>query len=223
MNIQEQQPFLEWLKTTDVKNTSEVLKILSGRLWEERKKNNGLTPYEVFNSSIGMGGNYTTIIAIPKVLAADGTLLGYAHKMREAADDGYHDYYHQPGTLMRTTQPDPFRDALVRLTKEFFGKEYDKADVPVTQLGFKVESLPISFVWEAFRKAFATRIAFFITIPEEVYIQHMKQGSGKDWQLVTDPFHTDLKIIPFELLWLQYTINNPQEYQMVIPEEDVLP
>jgi hypothetical protein len=222
MNTQEQELFLEWLKTTDLPNTSEVLSILAERLWKERQKNNGLIPFTVFNPSIGMSGNYTTVIAVPKVVAADGTFLGYAHKKREAGDDGWSGYYHQPGTLMWTTQPNPFRDTLVRLTGELFGQEYSKKDTPVTELGFVVEELPISFVWESFRRAFATRIAFFVTIPEEVYEQEMKQNSGKEWQLVADPYDTNLTIVPFELLWLQYAVQNPEPYKLIIPPEDVV-
>jgi hypothetical protein len=223
MDKEEQKPFLDWLKNVDLKETASALEILSERLWQERLKNKGFTLYEVFNPSIGMGGNYTTIIAVPKVVAADGSLLGYAHKMREAGDDGYNDCYHQPGTLMRATQGDPFRDALVRLTGEFFGQDSSHNGKAVTELGFESETLPVSFVWEAFRKAFATRIAFFITIPQDVYEVQMKQGSGKDWELVQDPFTTALKVIPFELLWLQYAVKSPEPYKLIVPPEDVLP
>jgi hypothetical protein len=51
----------------------------------------------------------------------------------------------------------------------------------------------------------------------------MKQGSGKDWELVQDPFTTALKVIPFELLWLQYAVKSPEPYKLIVPPEDVLP
>lgn len=222
-SMQDKQVFLDYLRDTNLTDLGEEFSVLAERLWAERKKNNGFIPREVFNQSVGMGGNYTTIIAIPQVVSESGEVLGYAHKMREAGDDGYQEYYHQPGTLMRTTQPDPYGDALKRLTQEFFGANEKYQGQKITELGFVVTEIPVAFVWEAFRRAFATRIAFFIDIPLSVYQSEMVEGSDKEWVLVEDPDTTETKIIPFEIEWLKWAVAEKREsYPLIIPEEDVL-
>jgi hypothetical protein len=214
---------IHWLKNKDLKDLGEVFSVLAEKLWEERKQNRGLIPYEVFNQSVGMGGSYTTIIAIPRVIDGAGRILGYAHKMREAGDDGWTSYYHQPGTLMRTHQPDPFGDSLKRLTEEFFGENEKYRGQKVTELGFGVTDIPVALVWEAFRRAFATRIAFFVDIPEAVYEGDMVVASGKEWTLVDDPKNTTVMIIPFEIQWLRWAVSDNQEpYPLILPEEDML-
>lgn len=218
-----EQQILQWLKEKNLKDLGEVFSVLAEKLWEERRHHKGLIPFEVFNQSVGMGGSYTTIIAIPRVIDESGKVLGYAHKMREAGDDGWVGYYHQPGTLMRTTQPDPFGDSLRRLTQEFFGGNEKYQGQKVTELGFGVTDIPVAFVWEAFRRAFATRIAFFIDIPIAVYQSDMVDFSGKEWVLVDDPESTTWKIIPFELQWLRWAVADEREpYPLILPREDVL-
>jgi hypothetical protein len=221
--MHKQEEFADYLRQANLTDLSEEFSILAEKLWEERRYNKGLIPYEVFNQSIGMGGSYTTIIAIPRVVNESGKVLGYAHKLREVGDDGWSGYYHQPGTLMRTTQPDPFGEALQRLTQEFFGGNEQYQGRAVTELGFGVTEIPVAFVWEAFRRAFATRIAFFIDIPEAIYEKAMCQESGKEWVLVENPHETDLSIIPFEIDWLRWAVSdNRSLYPLIVPEEDVL-
>ncbi len=218
-----EQQLIQWLKEKNLKNLGEVFSVLAEKLWEERKQNNGLIPREIFNQSVGMGGSYTTIIAIPRVIDEVGKIIGYAHKMREAGDDGWTDLYHQPGTLMRTTQPDPFGDSLKRLTEEFFGENKKYQGRKITELGFVVAEIPVAFVWEAYRRAFATRIAFFIDIPETIYQSDMVDSSGKKWTLVDDLSSTALQIIPFELQWLRWAVADEREpYPLILPREDVL-
>ncbi len=213
----------DWLKDKNLKDLGEVFEVLAEKLWEERQSHEGFIPNQVFNQSVGMGGSYTTIIAIPRVVDETGRILGYAHKLREVGDDGWAGYYHQPGTLMRTIQPDPFGDSLKRLTQEFFGDNHQYQDQKITELGFAVTDIPVAFVWEAFRRAFATRIAFFIDIPVAVYQRAMVVESGKEWVLVENPHATETKIIPFELQWLRWAISEKREpYSLILPVEDVL-
>ncbi len=186
-----------------------VLEALRDLCSESRQTHDGLVPLAVFNAVVGIGIGYTAVVVLPRIIERKtGQSLGYAVKLRQAGDDGYHGYYHLPGTILRAS-PDPYQDALKRLTKEVFGTHPLYAGKAITELMLDVEPLPPTFVRVSFRKSIETHLGMIVDLPDDVFLERVATDSTT-WKTVQDLRNPDCLIIPFELEWMRWVAYTPR-------------
>ena len=112
----------EYLRTTPLAQLQEAFAILADRCYRERVRNRGRVPKEIFESCIGIGGNYPCAQIIVEVVDASRKRIGYALRRRDSTESGveWQGQYHNVCTAVRMGETAD--DVFARDFSDIFGE-----------------------------------------------------------------------------------------------------
>jgi len=104
----------ELLETTPLEELGPELDILAERCYQARVANKGRVPREIFESCVGIGGNYPCAQIIVEVIDDTGVHIGYALRQRDAGESGseWSGLYHNVCSAIRMGETE--QDVLAR-------------------------------------------------------------------------------------------------------------